>query len=313
MDFETERDAPVFDPESFEIINNLDKGESFKILDNKESDLTKKGLSYYTRINYKGKEYLIRLTDILKPSGKQIEFIDVNLDVKTKENVFNNFKAGHGQEKNIVKLLVDTSGKNYEFKYQNKIYEIERVGAPAFKGKGNPKTDVFVKLDKPISPYGDDLKISLKAANATFVENWMLPARFEQILGFEDGKRIILDFHQKLQDNKIGTRSPYMHWFIKSTPYNSDYELTREQEYEAYSGANKFGPNSEATANCYFKGEVPNSIEEFINDLRPINELDADIGLHLRGYAKGGNAACYIMEDNKKWVINPTWKDKFNI
>tara|TARA_R110002020_G_scaffold238482_4_gene451030 strand:+ start:558 stop:1724 length:1167 start_codon:yes stop_codon:yes gene_type:complete len=313
MDFETERDAPIFDTESFKIVDNLSKGEKFKILDNKESDLTKKGPSYYTRIEYKGKEYLIKLTDILKPTGKQVDFIDVNLDIKTKENVFNNFKAGHGQEKDIVKLLFDTSGENYEFTYEGKQYEIERLGAPTFSGKGNPKTDVFIKLDKPISPYGDDLKVSLKAANATFVENWMLPSRFEQILGLEDGREIILDFHKKLQEGKIGTRSPYMYWFIKTKPYNSDYELNREQEFEAYSGANKFGPDSEATANVYFKGKVPNTIENFIKDLRPISELDADIGLHLRGYAKGGNAACYLMDDNKEWLINPTWKDKFNI
>ena len=188
MDFETERDAPIFDIKSFEIIDNLNKGEKFKILDSKESDLTKKGPSYYTRIDYKDKEYFIKLTDILKPSGKQVDFIDVNLDIKTKENVFNNFKAGHGQEKDIVKLLYDTSGKNYEFNYDGKQYEIERLGAPTFSGKGNPKTYVLVKLDKPISPYGDDLKVSLKAANATFVENWMLPTRFEQILGLEDGR-----------------------------------------------------------------------------------------------------------------------------
>ena len=313
MDFETERNAPIFDTKSFEIIDNLNKGEKFKILDNKETDLTKKGPSYYTRIEYKGKEYFIKLTDILKPSGKQVDFIDVNLDIKTKENVFNNFKAGHGQEKDIVKLWYDTSGKNYEFNYDGKQYEIERLGAPTFSGKGNPKTDVFVKLDKPISPYGEDLKISLKAANATFVENWMLPTRFEQILGLEDGRKIIIEFLEKLQKQEIGTRSPFMYWFIKTKPYNSNYELTKEQEYEAYSGANKFGSDSEATANCYFKGEVPNTIDEFVNDLRPISELDADIGLHLRGYAKGGNASCYILQEDGKWQINPSWKKRFNI
>ena len=313
VDFETERDAPIFDKESFEILDNISKGETFKILDNKESDLTKKGNSYYTNINYKGKEYYIRLSDILKPSGKQVSLIDVNIDDKTKDNVFNNFKAGHGQEKDIVKLWIEKSGKNYEFNYQGKTYEVERVGAPTFKGKGNPKTDVFVKLDKPIIPYGNDLKISLKAANATFVENWMLPLRFKQILGLEDSKKIILDFLQKLQKEEIGTRSPYMFWFIKSKPYNSSYELTREQEYEAYSGANKFGPDSEATANCYFKGNVPNTIDDFISDLRPISELDADIGLHLRGYAKGGNAACYLLQEDGKWEINPIWKEIFKI
>ena len=312
VNYETERDAPIFDTKSFEIIDNISKGETFKILDNKESDLTKKGPSYYTRIEYKDKEYYIRLSDILKPSGKQVSLIDVNIEDKTKENVFVNFKAGQNQEKEIVKLLINGSGKDYEFTYNSKLYEIDRVGAPAFKGKGNPKTDVFVNLNKPISPYGDNLKISLKAANATFVENWMLPSRFEQILGLQDGKKIILDFYKKLQGGKIGTRSPYMYWFIKTSPYNSDYELSKEQEFEAYSGANKFGPDSEATANCYFKGDVPDSIGAFIGDLRPISELDANIGLHLRGYAKGGNAACYILE-NDKWSINPTWSEKFNI
>ena len=150
MEYETERDAPIFDTESFEILDNLNKGETFKILDNKESDLTKKGPSYYTRIEYKGKEYYIRLSDILKPSGKQVSFIDVDIDDKTKKDVFVNFKAGHGQEKDIVKLLINGSGKNYEFTYNGKLYEIERVGPPIFKGKGNPKTDVFVKLNKPI-------------------------------------------------------------------------------------------------------------------------------------------------------------------
>ena len=313
MEYETERDAPIFDTQSFEIIDNLDKGETFKILDNKESDLTKKGPSYYTRIEYKGKEYFIRLSDILKPTGKQVSFIDVDIDDKTKKDVFVNFKAGHGQEKEIVKLLINGSGKNYEFTYNGKLYEIERVGPPIFKGKGNPKTDVFVKLNKSIAPYGEDLKISLKAANATFVENWMLSSRFEQILGKEDGKEIILEFLGKLQREEIGTRSPYMYWFIKAAPYNSNYELSKEQEFEAYSGANKFGPDSEATANCYFKGEVPDDIDSFINDLKPINTLDADIGLHLRGYAKGGNAACYLLQDDGKWEINPIWKVKFDI
>tara|TARA_R110000787_G_scaffold264142_1_gene370078 strand:- start:58 stop:1230 length:1173 start_codon:yes stop_codon:yes gene_type:complete len=313
MNFETERDAPIFDKDSFEILDNISKGETFKILDNKESDLIKKGNSYYTTINYKDKEYYIKLSDILKPSGKQVDFIDVSIDDKTKDNVFNNFKAGHGQEKDIVKLWIEKSGKNYEFNYQGKTYEIERVGAPSFKGKGNPKTDIFVSLDKPISPYGDDLKISLKAANATFVENWMLPSRFKQILGLEDGKKIITDFLQKLQRGEIGTRSPYMFWFIKTKPYNSPYELTKEQEYEAYSGANKFGPDSEATANCYFKGNVPSTIDDFISGLKPISELDADVGLHLRGYAKGGNAACYLLQESGKWEINPTWKEIFRI
>ena len=70
----------------------------------------------------------------------------------------------------IVQLFVNTSGPNFEFEHNGEVFEIERIGAPKYSGKGNPKTDVFIKLNKPISPYGDEIKLSLKAANATFVE-----------------------------------------------------------------------------------------------------------------------------------------------
>ena len=311
IDYETEKEAILFDKETLKQVKKIPKGEKFKILDKKESDLSKKGPSYVTNISYEGEEFLIRLSDILKPSGKQVDFVKVNLADKTKEGVFVPFKAGHGQEEQIVQLFVNTSNPDYSFNHNGKEYTIERVGAPAYKGKGNPKTDVFVKLNKGISPFGEDLKISLKAANATFVENWMLPTRFEQIIGKEEGKKIVLEFINKIQKGEIGVRSDYMYWFIKSKPYNS-IELTKEQEYEAYSGADKFGKDSEATANCYFKGEVPDTIDELINYLRPIEELDADIGLHIRGYAKGGNAACFMKEDGI-WTINKTWIDLLGI
>ena len=53
-----------------------------------------------------------------------------------------------------------------------------------------------------------------------------------------------------------------------------------------------------------------------LQQVAPVDEistLDADIGLHLRGYAKGGNAACYLLQDDGKWEINPIWKVKFDI
>ena len=312
MDYETDKDAVLLDPKTFQVIDNISKGEKIKILDKKEVDLQKKGSSYITRIQYKGDEYYIRLSDILKPTGKQVDFVKVDLETKTKKDVFEPFKAGHGHEEQIVQLFVNTSGPNFEFKHNGEIFEIERIGAPKYSGKGNPKTDVFIKLNKPIAPYGDEIKLSLKASNATFVENWMLPSRFEQILDVNDGKKIILDTLQILNDKKIGSRSNFMYWFIKNAPYNS-VKLTREQEYEAYSGEDKFGPDSEATANSYFKGEVPDTISKLIDQIQPITDLSADVGLLLRGGAQGGNAACYQLGEDGIWVVKDNWKKEFNI
>ncbi|HCQ29417.1 MAG TPA: hypothetical protein DIU39_03960, partial [Flavobacteriales bacterium] len=64
--------------------------------------------------------------------GGSIELIDD----KTKKNVFDITQTIASYEKEIVKLLVNGSGKNYEFTYNGKLYEIERVGPPIFKGKG---------------------------------------------------------------------------------------------------------------------------------------------------------------------------------
>ena len=38
-------------------------------------------------------------------------------------------------------------------------------------------------------------------------------------LDVNDGKKIILDTLQILNDKKIGSRSNFMYWFIKNAPY----------------------------------------------------------------------------------------------
>jgi hypothetical protein len=310
-EFEADNDAPLLDVDTKEPISQIQQGENFKILDKNEDDLIKTLGSYATKIEYQGKEYYIKLKNILKPTGKQVGFVQVNLSDKNQEDVFIPFKAGHGQEEEITQLFVNGSGPDYDFEYDGKTYKILKVGAPPYKGPGNPKTDVFVQLDKPIAPFGKDLKISLKAANATFVENWMKPDRFEQILGDSDAKSIIVDIANKLNQGQIGVKSPYMHWFVKTKPYNS-VKLDYAQEQESLSGEKKFGKDSPATANCYFKGNVPETITDLIKLLKPISDLKEDMGLHIRGYGAGGNSACFIKE-GEKWVINPIWKKKFDI
>jgi hypothetical protein len=310
-EFEADNDAPLLDVDTKEPISQIQQGENFKILDKNEDDLIKTLGSYATKIEYQGKEYYIKLINILKPTGKQVGFVQVDLSDNNQEDVFIPFKAGHGQEEEITQLFVNGSGPDYDFEYDGKTYKILKVGAPPYKGPGNPKTDVYVQLDKPIASFGKDLKISLKAANATFVENWMKPDRFEQILGDSDAKSIIVDIVDKLNQGQIGVKSPYMHWFVKTKPYNS-VKLDYAQEQESLSGEKKFGKDSPATANCYFKGNVPETITDLIKLLKPISDLKEDMGLHIRGYGAGGNSACFIKEE-EKWVINPTWKKKFDI
>ena len=310
-EFEADNDAPLLDVDTKEPISQIQQGENFKILDKNEDDLIKTLGSYATKIEYQGKEYYIKLKNILKPTGKQVGFVQVDLSDKNQEDVFIPFKAGHGQEEEITQLFVNGSGPDYDFEYDGKTYKILKVGAPPYKGPGNPKTDVYVQLDKPITSFGKDLKISLKAANATFVENWMKPDRFEQILGDSDAKSIIVDIVDKLNQGQIGVKSPYMHWFVKTKPYNS-VKLDYAQEQESLSGEKKFGKDSPATANCYFKGNVPETITDLIKLLKPISDLKEDMGLHIRGYGAGVNSACFIKEE-EKWVINPTWKKKFDI
>jgi len=95
IDFEADRDAKLYDLGQ-NIVSNISQGEKFKILDRDEKDLKVMGRSYVTKINYKGKEFFIRLSDILKPTGKKVDFIELDLKDQLNPNVWEPFKGGHG-------------------------------------------------------------------------------------------------------------------------------------------------------------------------------------------------------------------------
>ena len=81
-----------------------------------------------------------------------------------------------------------------------KKFEISYIGEPRGKTHGKPKTDLFIELDKPIPEINSkDLKISLKAGNAIFVENWTIPQRALSIFD-KDRLKQTLELERKLED-----------------------------------------------------------------------------------------------------------------
>ena len=311
-DYTANKDTPLYDVNNHNKAGDIKKGSTFKILDKHEADLKKIGASYATKIKYKKLEYMIKLNAILKPSGKQVDFIQVDLKDKINTSVWEPFKGGHGHEGQITNVFINGSGGNWEFQHGGKEYHITRIGAPSYKGPGNPKTDLYVKLDNKIGSFGTELKISLKASNATWIENWMKPERMEQIFGKAKCKKHIKNMLKSLNDGDIGVRSPYMHWFVKDKGYNS-VKMTKKETLEALSGAKKFGKSAEATANCFFKGGVPAQITTLIGQLSAMSSTSQKPGLHIRGYGQGGNSACYEQEKNGSWKITSIWSKYFSI
>ena len=310
-DYETLKDAKLYNSD-FEFVGDLPKGTKFKILTKHESDLKKIGRSYACEIKYSNKKYWLKLTAVLKPTGKQVDFIQVDLKDKINTSVWEPFKGGHGHEGLITNVFINGSGGNWEFQHAGKEYHIERIGAPKYRGPGNPKTDLYVKLDKSVGTFGTELKISLKAENATWIENWMRPVRFEEIFTKRKAKKLIKDMLQTLNSGGIGNRSPYMHWFVKDKGYNS-VKMSNAATLESLTGSKKFGKSAEATANCFFKGGVPKTITTLIGQLKAMSASTMKPGLHIRGYGQKTNSACFEKDSKQVWSITSNWKTHFGI
>jgi hypothetical protein len=322
MDFETDRNAYLYDINLNKILD-INKGEKFKILAKTDSDLILSKNSYFSPVKYNEKEGYIRISDIRKPTGKSVETLNIDISSK-QEGVFYGFVPGHPQEGKVVELFIKDSDNNWVFNYQNTEAQITYLGEPQWKGKGKPKTDVQIILDKSLrKDIGNDLKISLKAGNAEFVENWMIPSRAIQILGKENLSKEILRIYDLLINEKLfkkGTSAKNLALFIGTKPnnYPNAYKLNPEQKYEAYVGAEKFGEDSPAVANCYFKGEVPNIIQNFIENLTPLNpdtvnkDLE-DLYLYVRGSNESRGSSFFISKENNLWEITPLWADALDI
>jgi hypothetical protein len=308
---------------------NIKKGEEFNIISKSELDLIKKGASKFATVKYGGKEYLINLTAINKPTGKGVEKFEPGDSKKLKAGVLHHFIPGHAQEKDVALLFQNASDENYEFEHKGKKLEVTYIGEPRGKTPGKPKTDLFVELKQSISEINSNkLKISLKAGNATFVENWTRPSRALQIFDKDKLKQEVIKIYNGIVDNtllKKGTTTLNLAFFISTSSKTYSVEgrgplkLNDVEALEAYTATNKFGADSELTPNCFFKGNVPESISEFIDNLVPFDsgalKYLEDLYIHIRGSNESRGGSLFIKRESidSPWYINPDWATALGI
>jgi hypothetical protein len=162
-----------------------------------------------------------------------------------------------------------------------------------------------------------------------FVENWVIPSRAIQIIGKDELKKEIIDIYNELVAGtlfKKGTSATNLALFIGTNPNSysvggrGSYKLNPKQAYEAYLGVEKFGKDSPATANCFFKGNVPNTPAEFIKELVPftpktVEEELEDLYIYVRGSNESRGGSLFINRENinSPWSINPAWKEALGI
>jgi len=268
--YTADRDSNLIPISSEDEQIQIKKGEEFNIISKSINDLTRRGSSTYATIKYNDKEYLIRLSDINKPTGKGVEKFEPGDGKKNKADVLHPFIPGHPQEKDVALLFQNASDENYEFEHKGKKLEVTYIGEPRGKTPGKPKTDLFVELKQNISEINSNkLKISLKAGNATFVENWTRPERALQIFDKDKLKGEIIEIYNGLVGNtllKKGTQALNLAFFISTSSKTytiqgrGPLKLNDKEALEAYTATNKFGADSELTPNCFFKGKVPGTI-----------------------------------------------------
>ena len=329
MNYTADRDAVLLDIDTKKASDNISKGEEFKITIKSEDKVQQVKGGNYIPINYKGKAYLIRTTDVRKPTGKSVEPLQIDITNKEK-GVFDSFTPGHPQEGKVVSLFIEGTDDNWGFEYKGSTYNVEYIGEPDWKGKGKPKTDVQIALNKTArKDIGKDMKISLKAGNAMFVENWVIPSRAIQILDKDILKKEIIDIYNELIKGTLlrkGTSAKNLAMFIGTNPNSysiggrGSYKLNGEQAYEAYVATEKFGKDSPATANCFFKGTVPPTPGEFIEGLIPFtpSTVDAeleDLYLYIRGSneSRGGSLFLNREDIDSPWTISSRWVDELGI
>ena len=117
--YKANKNTTLFDA-NFNSAEEIKKGEEFNILIKNADDLVKKGVSTYALVSFNNKKLYIKISDILKPSGKEVSKYEPEIN-KSDPSVYHTFTPGHPQEKQVVELFIDKSNKNWGFKYLKQI------------------------------------------------------------------------------------------------------------------------------------------------------------------------------------------------
>lgn len=139
------------------------------------------------------------------------------------------------------------------FIFQNITYKVLICGKPTC-ASGEPKTDIYLKLEDCKTHLQNEVKISVKKDNAEFMENKTSPERAEALLG-KDWKSIVINSTLQLQEQfnqrPLIYKSNYkktelgaitLGWkfeilTVKSGDLSAAIKLTREQKLDIYSGS----------------------------------------------------------------------------
>lgn len=185
------------------------------------------------------------------------------------------------------------------------MYIIKEVGKPKWGFGGEPKTDVYVLLEKDKKQ--TEIKISYKKTNADFLENKTSAKRAELLLG-PDWRNIIMastiPIKDKFLDKTLIFKNAARHtekgsitlgWKFellnKSGGELSDLiQLTPEQQYDVYAGTN-LPPEKK---NCLVNGKIiQNSgvadyilIDDDVNDAQSVIDKMIPISEHIKNCPK---------------------------
>ena len=226
--------------------------------------------------------------------------------------------------------------KGTTFDYEGEEYMVIDSGKPLpQKGKGEPKTDIYVCAQSEGTT--KEFKISYKKKNADFLENKMKSDRAEQIFG-ANWKEIIEENTKRISDRFEETPVLFLDQRKKTEPGSMTLgwrfelfnklqgglsgkmeNLTRDQVYEVYAGKKleerkrnakvngKVIPNS-GTADYILVTDEVESAQDIINRMQPIGEyIDENPDIYFGCKALNYRSKKKKMEGNRALSVQVDW------
>lgn len=229
--------------------------------------------------------------------------------------------------------------KGTTFDYEGEEYMVIDSGKPLpQKGKGEPKTDIYVCAQSEGTT--KEFKISYKKKNADFLENKMKSDRAKQIFG-ANWKEIIEENTKRISDRFEETPVLFLDQRKKTEPGSMTLgwrfelfnklqgglsgkmeNLTRDQVYEVYAGKKleerkrnakvngKVIPNS-GTADYILVTDEVESAQDIINRMQPIGEyIDENPDIYFGCKALNYRSKKKKMEGNRALSVQVDWHVK---
>ena len=226
--------------------------------------------------------------------------------------------------------------KGTTFDYEGEEYMVIDSGKPLpQKGKGEPKTDIYVCAQSEGTT--KEFKISYKKKNADFLEIKMKSDRAEQIFG-ANWKEIIEENTKRISDRFEETPVLFLDQRKKTEPGSMTLgwrfelfnklqgglsgkmeNLTRDQVYEVYAGKKleerkrnakvngKVIPNS-GTADYILVTDEVESAQDIINRMQPIGEyIDENPDIYYGCKALNYRSKKKKMEGNRALSVQVDW------